>query len=266
MTARKKQSWRDVLPVHPAADVFPLMKPEELKELAKNIRETGGLEQKVLIWDPFGGEESLLDGRNRLDAMELLGWETVKDGKLISSLCEAEGGGSISAETVVIGLNIRRRHLTKSQQVSMITKVLTAVEGFELAKVAKSKPRSHRPTGNTKGGSTKDPLKEKVLEEAAKQGISKRTAERALADAKKEEEASKKPAPKKTAAPAAAKPAKKVVTGEHDLAVKQAARDSKKWHASTLTESGRSAVDSLYSELARLYDEFTEEEEERTHG
>ena len=29
-TAKPTPSWRDVLPIHPAADLFPLMSPDEL--------------------------------------------------------------------------------------------------------------------------------------------------------------------------------------------------------------------------------------------
>jgi len=61
------RSWRDVLPVHPAAELFPLMSPDELRELGEDIKNRG-LQIPILI----RGDE-LLDGRNRLDAMELVG-------------------------------------------------------------------------------------------------------------------------------------------------------------------------------------------------
>src|SRR5262245_31510486 len=61
------RSWRDVLPVHPAAELFPLMSPDELRELGEDIKKRG-LQIPILI----RGDE-LLDGRNRLDAMELVG-------------------------------------------------------------------------------------------------------------------------------------------------------------------------------------------------
>ena len=35
------KSWRDVLPVHPAADLFPLMAPDELKALGEDIKKNG---------------------------------------------------------------------------------------------------------------------------------------------------------------------------------------------------------------------------------
>src|SRR5215216_2203690 len=34
-------SWRDVLPVHPAADLFPMMSPEDLRALGEDIKANG---------------------------------------------------------------------------------------------------------------------------------------------------------------------------------------------------------------------------------
>ena len=65
-----KKSWRDVLRVHPAAEMFPLMSPEELRNTASDI-ERHGLKIPVALLIEPNGEESLLDGRNRLDAMPI---------------------------------------------------------------------------------------------------------------------------------------------------------------------------------------------------
>jgi hypothetical protein len=61
--------WRDVLPIHPAADFFPMMSPAELRELGEDIRKNG-LKQRLVFWatEP-GAEVFLLDGRNRRAAM-----------------------------------------------------------------------------------------------------------------------------------------------------------------------------------------------------
>ena len=40
-TTKKAQSWRDVIPVHPAAGLFPMMAPDELKALGEDIKRTG---------------------------------------------------------------------------------------------------------------------------------------------------------------------------------------------------------------------------------
>ena len=62
-------NWRDILPVHPAADLFPLMSESELRELGEDIK-ANGLRASIVLY-----EGKLLDGRNRLDAMELVGVE-----------------------------------------------------------------------------------------------------------------------------------------------------------------------------------------------
>ena len=64
--------WRDQYKVHPAADVFPMMSDEELAELGEDIKEKGLL-APVVFWEDDDGNEFLLDGRNRLEAMDRAG-------------------------------------------------------------------------------------------------------------------------------------------------------------------------------------------------
>ena len=223
-----RKSWRDILPVHPVADLFPLLPEDKLRELGENIKKNG-LRQPVVVWyEVLGSRLSedneqqpyLLDGRNRLDAMELVGIPTVSpenylrqhvgrevlkksvSATLVSAPLGSSGLGDFKESpgevpdpaAYVISANIRRRHLTKAQQVSLIVRVVEAGEKFanrekgesiDSAKVARSIGGS--PKGKKGGGgSTKDPVKKKVVEEAAKLGISERTAERAIAEAKPE--------------------------------------------------------------------------------
>ena len=205
-----RKSWRDIYPVHPAADVFPMMTEEELRDLGKDIKKNG-LRQPVVLWrevmgyrnpDEASPEKSklyLLDGRNRLDAMELVGLSTVTrqgqlrpERKLVSAKRFAarmaseglsdfeERSGDVPDPTAyVISANIKRRHLSKKQQADLIVKVVESAKSTDLAKMAKSVKRTNN--GRVQG-STKDPVKTKVLEEAEKNDISKRTAERAIAD------------------------------------------------------------------------------------
>jgi hypothetical protein len=37
----KSKSWRDVQPIHPAAELFPLMAPDELRALGEDIKKNG---------------------------------------------------------------------------------------------------------------------------------------------------------------------------------------------------------------------------------
>ena len=74
------KSWRDVLPIHPAADLFPLMPEAELKALAQ---------------DDADGNPVLLDGRNRLDALSLLGEEITLDNEFIFERVPGDIDGGI---------------------------------------------------------------------------------------------------------------------------------------------------------------------------
>ena len=66
MHATASPSWREVLPVHPAAELFPRMSEEELIVLAQDIRQHG-LKTKITLWNE-GTIDYVLDGITRLDA------------------------------------------------------------------------------------------------------------------------------------------------------------------------------------------------------
>src|SRR5258708_33443581 len=57
------------LRVHPAAELFPLMKGDELRELADDIRRNG-LRTPTVVLDKLG-EQWVLAGRNRLRACQM---------------------------------------------------------------------------------------------------------------------------------------------------------------------------------------------------
>ena len=60
--------WRERYNVHPAADVFPMMTDAELQALGEDIK-ANGQTIPILFWRG-GGKLFLIDGRNRLEAME----------------------------------------------------------------------------------------------------------------------------------------------------------------------------------------------------
>jgi hypothetical protein len=115
-----RPSWRDVLPIHPAAELFPLMSEVELRELADDI-EKNGLCDPVAIYD---GE--LLDGRNRLDALALLGRDVCNAYGRPVDYCQVGHEGPFDPFAYVVSKNLQRRHLTQEQKRDLIAKVLKA--------------------------------------------------------------------------------------------------------------------------------------------
>jgi hypothetical protein len=202
----KPQSWRDRITVHPAADLFPMLPEDKLVELGQDIKKNG-LQELVAIWsDPARGPV-VVDGRNRLDAMERVGMEVVTaTGEFKDDIFGRITGSDDHKDIVsyIISKNIHRRHLTKEQAADLIVQAMKAQT--DLAKTARSVKRDENGRVN---GTTKDTFKEKVVEEAKKHGISKRTAEKAIAKDKgptlpprktpaqpqEQREESKKPAP-----------------------------------------------------------------------
>ena len=109
--------WREKYEVHPAADVFPMMTDEELKDLGEDIKKNGLL-RCITIEQRLG---VLIDGRNRLEAMERAGVELDPEEDIGYVF-----GEDIDAISFVISANIKRRHLTKQQQADLIVAAVKA--------------------------------------------------------------------------------------------------------------------------------------------
>jgi hypothetical protein len=142
-------NWRKHIDVHPAADLFPLMSESELRELGEDIKKHG-LSNPVTFWrdDDANGKLYLLDGRNRLDAMEKVGiqfFRTLKEirtpnGKLLSkTLPDKPGLYALKTDpyAFVLSANINRRHLTADQKRELIAKVLKATPEKSNNQIAK---------------------------------------------------------------------------------------------------------------------------------
>src|SRR5215831_3884335 len=85
-------------PVHPLANVFPMMTDDEIADLAADIK-AHGLIQPIML-DKDG--EQLVDGRNRLKACKIADVEPRFD-RL----------NGIDAEAYILSTNIARRHMMK---------------------------------------------------------------------------------------------------------------------------------------------------------
>ena len=183
-------SWRDVYKVHPAADVFPMMDDTELAALGEDIEENGlrdpikllrtGKEKKAPEFgdNVFTQPVVILDGRNRLEAMERAGWNL--DGCRVKWQYVNGSRGpfppNFDAVAYVISANIKRRHLTKAQQADLIVAALKAGAPRKDCEMPKRHVKG-------KAGSEKDPLKAEAVKVAAEHGIGKRTVETAIAKA-----------------------------------------------------------------------------------
>jgi ParB-like nuclease domain len=178
-------SWRDLYPVHPCADVFPMMSDAELDALAQDI-EAHGLQKPIVRWraeDDSDAERcGILDGRNRLAALARLGvtFTPKNDEAVFPDGHRARvfaWNHTADPAAFVISANIRRRHLTKEQQAELIVRTLEAGQPNDRANVA----RSFSPTAGERGGSTEDPVLAAAITEGEKHDISKRTIQRARA-------------------------------------------------------------------------------------
>jgi hypothetical protein len=129
--------WRDHLPIHPAADLFPLMSESELRELGEDIKRRGRLISPIWFV-PVGNGFALLDGRNRLDAMEMFGvginWQdwAKSGGDIIQCIPD-----NVDPYDFVLAANLHRRHLTSEQKRELIAKVLKAKPEASNRKIAK---------------------------------------------------------------------------------------------------------------------------------
>ena len=108
-------TWRDKYPVHPAANVFPMMGDDELATLGEDIK-ANGCKAPLVVWYPSSKskrtEGQLLDGRNRLEAAERIELEAFE-----VELEHVFGGDPV---ILVKALNLHRRHLLKSEQAAAI--------------------------------------------------------------------------------------------------------------------------------------------------
>jgi len=104
--------WPADVPVHPAAELFPLMSGSDFDELVRDIKENGLVTPIVRTPDNL-----ILDGRNRYRACEAAG---------IRPVYEVHAG---EPWRFVISTNLHRRHLTDSQRAMVAAKIAERARG-----------------------------------------------------------------------------------------------------------------------------------------
>jgi hypothetical protein len=127
-TSKQARTWRDLLQVHPAPEKFPLMSLDEQRELGEDIRKSG-LTAPIVIWGDL-----LVDGRNRLDAMELVGvpFKLTKEAYgwnlKVGTQEDCADRMLVTDDPVafVISANVHRRHLTPEKKREVIAELLKA--------------------------------------------------------------------------------------------------------------------------------------------
>lgn len=105
------------MPIHPAADLFPMLPASELQALADDIK-ANGQREPVVLW-----EGSVLDGRNRLAACRLVGVEPLT--RTLDACPDPLA--------FVLSLNLRRRHLSTSQLAMVAGRVAAQIESGEIS-------------------------------------------------------------------------------------------------------------------------------------
>jgi hypothetical protein len=150
LAQRDAMSWRDHLKIHPAAELFPLMSESELRELGENIK-ANGLFSRIALY-----KGKLLDGRNRLDAAELVGGG--KAVETIRAALESSDGSifqivsnDVDPYEYAVAANLHRRHLTPKKKRELIAKVLKAKPEASNAAVAKQVKADDKTVAKVRG-------------------------------------------------------------------------------------------------------------------
>ena len=98
--------------IHPAANVFPMLESDQLASLAESIAKVGQI-HPILLWSNGEGD-MLIDGRNRFRACELAE---------IEPKYEHFEGDEDAVRNLILGVNLERRDLKKSQKIMLVATV-----------------------------------------------------------------------------------------------------------------------------------------------
>src|SRR5215475_163092 len=148
-------SWRSILPIHPAAELFPRMSPDELRALGEDIIKNG-LTSPIVLWQPDSKSPArLLDGISRLDAIEIatgspviVGAPSIMAGQHFLDCDKVIVlDKSVDPYAYVISANIHRRHLTAEQKRELIAKLIKATPEKSDRQIATTTKTDHKTVG-----------------------------------------------------------------------------------------------------------------------
>lgn len=132
--------------VHPAADLFPMMPDEEIRQLADDIK-ANGQRLPVVLW-----QGRIVDGRNRVRACELVGIEPRTERR--------EFADDADVARFVVSANIKRRHLNESQRAMLGARLEEIYAGPARERQAASQLRGRDTFGNPARSSARANLPE----------------------------------------------------------------------------------------------------------
>jgi hypothetical protein len=131
------KKWREVLPVHPAAEIIPPYESSKLIALGRNIKTAGGMTMPITVLVEADGRQALLDGRSRLDALcavgikfeiKIVGGHVVIDAPeyIILAPTEIPASADFNPFAFVLSANLHRGHLEAAAKRAIVKKAITA--------------------------------------------------------------------------------------------------------------------------------------------
>jgi hypothetical protein len=140
--------WRNELIIHPACEKIPRISDDELTALSADIRINGLQERaKLIIVDRVF---MLLDGRSRLDALEMIGPIQVFTGNSPNNKFFEVIGPKVDPVVYALSVNLHRRHLTPKQKRDLVAEMLKAYPEFSDRFIASTLKVSDKTVGATR--------------------------------------------------------------------------------------------------------------------
>jgi hypothetical protein len=140
-------TWRDHLQIHPDCDLFPCLPPDELQALGQDIKKNG-LQQKIKLLVHKSRESVVIDGRNRLDAMQAVGLCPVSsNGRRMVDYFDEIKLADDQVVDYIISANIHRRHLNAKQKARLTKELLKKEPASSDRRIARKVQVDHKTVG-----------------------------------------------------------------------------------------------------------------------